>query len=55
MGYKLNFNCGGINGFGPELDQNEGGYVARCGPHIQLKFKLGQKGNYGKEEPISWF
>ena len=43
-----------MNGFGPEPDSNEGGQVARRGPHIQLMFKLGQKGELGQKEPISY-
>ena len=45
MGYNLNLNGDKINRFRPELDPNEGGHVARRGPHIQLKLKLGQKRN----------
>ena len=45
MGYNLNLNADEINRFKPESDPNEGGHVARCRPHIQLKLKLGQKGN----------
>ena len=32
-----------MSSLGLELDLGEGGHVARCGPHIQLKLKLGQK------------
>ena len=49
----MNLNKDGINGFKPKSDSNEGGHVARCGPHIQLKFKLGQKGNEGKKRAHS--
>ena len=45
MGYNLNLNGDEINHFGPESDLNKGGHVARRGPHIQVKLKLGQKGN----------
>ena len=45
MGYKFNLNGDEINRFMPESDPNEGGHVARHGPHIQLKLKLGQKRN----------
>ena len=45
MGYNLNLNGDEINLFGPESDSNEGGHVTQCGPHIQLKLKLGQKRN----------
>ena len=45
MGYNLNLNGDEINRFGPESDLNDSGHVARCGPHIQLKLKLGQKRN----------
>ena len=51
MGYNLNLNRDEINRFGQKLDPNEGRHVARHGPHIQLKLKLGQKRNYGKKEP----
>ena len=50
MGYNLNLNKDEINLFGPKSDPNEGGHVARCGPHNQLKLKLGQKMNEGKKE-----
>ena len=45
MGYNLNLNGDEINFFGPKSDPNVGGHVARRGPHIQLKLKLGQKRN----------
>ena len=45
MGYNLNLNGDEINSFGLESDLNEGGHVARFGPHIQFKLKLGQKRN----------
>ena len=45
MGYNLNLNGDEINRFGLESDPNKGGLVARRGPHIQLKLKLGQKRN----------
>ena len=45
MGYNLNLNGDEINRFGLESDPNEGGHVARRGPHIQFKLKLGQKRN----------
>ena len=45
MGYNLNLNEDEINRCEPESDPNEGGQVARRGPHIQLKLKLGQKRN----------
>ena len=45
MGYNLNFNEDEINRFELESNPNEGGHMARCGPHIQLKLKLGQKRN----------
>ena len=45
MGYNLNLNEDEINRFRPESDSNEGGHMARRGPHIQLKLKLGQKRN----------
>ena len=41
MGYKLNLKGDEINHFGPKWDPNKGGHVARRGPHIQLKLKLG--------------
>ena len=41
MGYNLNFKGDEINCFGLESDPNKGGHVARRGPHIQLKLKLG--------------
>ena len=52
LGYNFNLNRDGINGFEPKSDPNEGGHMARCGLHIQLKFKLGQKGMRAKKEPI---
>ena len=55
MGYNLNLKGDGINCFGLESDPNEGGHVARRGLHIQLKLELGQKRNWGKNSPISWF
>ena len=45
MGYNLNLNGDEINRFESESDPNEGGHMARRGPHIQLKLKLGQKRN----------
>ena len=45
MRYNLNLNGDEINRFGAEWDPNEDGHVARRGPHIQLKLKLGQKRN----------
>ena len=45
MGYNFNLNGDEINRFEPELDSNEDRHVARRGPHIQLKLKLGQKRN----------
>ena len=45
MKYNLNLNGDEINRFGTESDSNEGGHVARRGPHIQLKLKLGQRRN----------
>ena len=45
MGYNLNLNGDVINRFGPKSDPNVGRHVARHEPHIQLKLKLGQKGN----------
>ena len=45
MGYNLNLNGDEINRFEPESDTSKGGHVARRGPHIQLKLKLGQKRN----------
>ena len=45
MGDKLNLNKDEINFFGLKLDPNEGGQLVRCGLHIQLKLKLGQKMN----------
>ena len=45
MGYNLNLNGDVINLFRPKSDPNEGGHMARRGPHVQLKLKLGQKGN----------
>ena len=47
MGYSLNLNEHEMNRFGPESDSNEGKHMARRGPHIQLKLKLGQKRNCG--------
>ena len=45
MRYNLNLNLDEINHFRPESDLNEGEHVARRGPYIQLKLKLGQKRN----------
>ena len=45
MGYNLNLNGDEINRFEPKSDPNEGGHVAQCWPHFQLKLKLGQKRN----------
>ena len=45
MGYNLNLNRDEINCFELESDPNEGGQVARRGPHIQLKLKLKHKRN----------
>ena len=45
MGNNLNSNGDEINPYGQESDPNKGGHVARRGPHIQLKLKLGQKRN----------
>ena len=33
---------------GPKSDPNKGGHMARHGPHIQLKLKLRQKRNEGR-------
>ena len=55
MGYNLNLNGDKIICFGLESDPNKGGHVAQRGPHIQLKLKFGQKRNYGKKSPFSWF
>ena len=55
MGYNLNLNRDRINHFRPKSDPNEGGHIARCGPHILLKFELGEKRNWGKKSQISWF
>ena len=41
MGCKLNLNGDEINRLGQESDPNDGGHMARRGPHIQLKLKLG--------------
>ena len=53
MGCNLNLNKDEINHFELESDPNEGGHVARRGPHSQLKLKLGQKVGLGKKGPIS--
>ena len=45
MGYNLNLNGDKINRFGQKSNPNEGGHMARRGPHIQLKLKLGKKRN----------
>ena len=45
MGYNLNLNGDQINRFMSESDLNKGGHVARRGPHIRHKLKLGQKRN----------
>ena len=55
MEYNLNLNEDKINCFGPKSNLNEGEHMARHGPHIQLKLKLGQKGELGKKSPFSWF
>ena len=56
MGYNLNLNRDKINGFGPELDSNEGGHVARRGPHIQLKLSWDKRGIRAKRAHFSyWF
>ena len=52
MGYNLNLNSGGMSSFKLKLDPGMCEHVARRGPHIELKLKVGPKMNYGKKEPI---